>query len=211
MKNLIFKIYELFLTRLCATVLLLLFLAAAAIAQNKGDSVFAFNAAKPNTEDQAAANYALNQFLIGMMNQYPCVDQLSDSDLAALIGLERMKELLGAEREGQTLDERLKEIAGAVGARYAISFTATTLPNGQMIISAVMFDTQTGKMIANRLEQSGSGKNKLDTAASVAKSLLQDLSNILKNKCEPHWTGTISYIWKKEKQKHDTTSVSGRG
>lgn len=210
------KLYEnvfrnLLFPKLLAAFLLLIFLSAACLAQNKGDSIFAFNGAKPNTEDYAAANYALNQFLIGMMNQYPCVDQLSDSDLAALIGLERMKELLGAEREGQTLDERLKEIAGAVGARYAVSFTATTLPNGQIVISAVMFDTQTGKMVANRLEQSGSGKNKLDAADSVAKSLLQDLSNMFKNKCEPHWTGTISFAYKQEKADNRTLFERGGG
>ena len=211
MKNIIFKIYELFQLKFAPAVLLLVLLAAAAVAQIKGDSIFAFNGAKPNTEDQAAANYALNQFLIGMMNQYPCVDQLSDSDLAALIGLERMKELLGTEREGETLDERLKEIAGAVGARYAVRFTATTLPNGQMVISAVMFDTLTGKMVANRLEQSENGKNKLDTADSVAKSLLQDISNILKNKCEPHWTGTISFSYKQEKADSRTLFERGGG
>lgn len=211
MRNLIFKIYGLFQLKFALAVLLLLFLAAAVIAQNKGDSIFAFNGAKPNTEDYAAANYALNQFLIGLMDQYPCVDQLSDSDLAALIGLERMKELLGAEREGQTLDERLKEIAGAVGARYAVRFTATTLPNGQMVISAVMFDTQTGRMIANILEQSGDAKSKLQTAESVAKNLFQNLSGILKNQCEPHWTGTISVAYKQEKADNRTLFERGGG
>lgn len=210
MKNLIFKTYKLFQSQLFTTVLLLL-LASAVLAQGKGDSIFAFNGAKPNTEEQAGANYALTQFLIGLMNQYPCVDTMSDSDVAALIGWERWKELLGTEREGQTLDERLKQIAGGMGGRYTAVFTATALPNGQIVISAIIYDNLTGRMAANRLEQSDSGKGKLQTAESVAKNLLADFSGIFKNKCDAHWTGTISFSYKQEKADSRTLFERGGG
>lgn len=193
MKSSIVKIYALIRFALPVSVLLLAIGAAAAAAQTKNESVFAFNTAPPNTEDRAAADYAINQFLIGLMEQYPCVDTLKDSEAAALVGLERWKDLLGAARDDQAREERLREIAGAIGARYPVAFKATTLPNGQMIISAVVFDGRTGQMIANRLEQSGGGKDPLQTAEAVAKSILQDLSAALKGRCDVHWTGNIAY------------------
>lgn len=211
MRRLIFKIFKLFQSKIIMALLLPMLFAVGAMSQGTGSSVFAFNGAKPNTEEQAAANYALNQFLIGLMNQYPCVDTMSDSDVAALIGWERWKELLGTEREGQTLDERLKQIAGGMGGRYTAVFTATALPNGQIVISAIIYDNLTGKMVANRLEQSGGGKDKLQTAESVAKNLLADLSGILKNKCDAHWTGTVSFAYKQEKADNRTLFERGGG
>jgi hypothetical protein len=212
MKNSLFTVFASLRSRLCSALLLLVFLAVAGSAQGTGDSFFASNTAKPNTEDHTAAETALNQFLIGVMKQYPCVDTMSNSDVAALIGFERWKEVLGTEREGQTLDEKLKEIAGAMGAKYFANFTATTLPNGKTVISGKIFDSRTGKMIANRLEQSGDGKDKPQTADAVAKGLLQDISSVLKKEqCEPHWTGTISFTYKQEKADNRTLFDRGGG
>ncbi len=191
--------------KVCAVFFLLTHFAVAGSGQSNGDSVFASNSAKPKTEDYTAAEMALNEFLIGLMKQYPCVDTMSNSDVAALIGYERLKEVYGTEREGQTLDELLKEIAGAMGAKYFANFTATTLPNGATVISGKIFDSRTGKMIANRLEQTGGGKDKPQTADSVAKALLQDLSSFLKkDQCEPHWKGTITYTRQKQISKTET-------
>ena len=75
--------------KLYTALLLLTLFAVAGLGQNSGDSVFASNSAKPKTEDYTAANTALNEFLIGVMKQYPCVDTMSDSDAADLIGFER--------------------------------------------------------------------------------------------------------------------------
>jgi hypothetical protein len=204
MRNLFYNIYVLFESHLFITVLLLI-LASTVLAQSNGDSVFAANSAKPKTEDHTAAETALNEFLIGVMKQYPCLDTMSNSDVAALIGVERMKEVLGTEREGQTLDDVLKQIAGAMGARYFANFTATTLPNGKTVISGNIYDSRTGKMIANRLEQSEGANDRPRTADSVAKALLQDISSILKKEqCEPHWKGTITYTYVKQTSKTDT-------
>ncbi len=181
-------------------VFLLLFSVGIALAQDAGSTVFIYNNAPPKTQAKVVADFLGEQIGKGLLKQYPCVDSMDDASLRALIGWERMGQILGAEPN----DETLQNLAGAHGARYIIIVTATTLSNGQTSVSARVMDSLTGRVIANRMETGADPEAALDNAASVAKSIMQDLSGVFKNQCEPHWTGTITYTHLKQTSKTES-------
>lgn len=186
--------------KLYTAFLLLIFLAGAAAAQGTGSSVFIYNNALPKTQAKVVADFLADQIGKGLLKQYPCVDWLDDASLRALVGWERMAQILGAEPN----DEMLQNLAGAHGARYIVIVSATTLPNGQTSVSVKVLDSRTGRVIANRTETGADPEAALDNAASVAKSIMQDLSDVFKNQCEPHWKGTITYTRQKQISKTET-------
>lgn len=193
--------------KLYKAILLLMLFAGVALGQGKGNSVIIFNNAEPKSQARVVADYLVGQIGKGLLNQYSCVDWIDDESMRALVGWERWRQLLG----GEPNDEMLQNLAGAVGARYIVVVTATTLPNGQTTVSAKILDSQTGRMLANRMEAGESAEASLDNAQSVAQKIMQDLGSVFKNQCDVHWKGTISYTHLKQVSQTETWVGSSSG
>ena len=180
--------------RLLAPLAGLAFVATAAFPQGGARSVFIHSAAKPGGGAPTIATYLAGQIAKGLMSQFPCVDQMDDEGARALLNLERERQLLGVD----TGDAALQAIAGALGANYLVYVNATTLPNGQTVVSAKVIDLRTARPVANRIAPPAAGDNALDAAESVAQSLMQDLAAVFKGQCQPHWTGTFSIAFEQK-------------
>ena len=190
-----------FFSKIIAAFLLLMFSAAALQAQGKGASVMIYAHGKAGTDAEAVSHLISQLIGQGMLDKFPCIDQFDDASLAALLGWERARELLGQEPN----PELMQSVAGAVGARYVVSVSATTLPNGQTSATVSVMDSQTGKTLSRADFPPTEANNAVDAADQLVKKVMQDLANIFKNQCEPHWTGTISYSFKYQKSERKTT------
>lgn len=189
MRNLIFKIYKLFHWKLSSALLLAAILTLSAFAQGSGDSVFIINQTTTNNAAGVVADYLAGEIGEGIQNQFPCVDYSSPEDVKAVLDAARDKQLL----TGELSQEQLADLAGAVGARYVVLVSVTVLPNGQTTVSARLLDTKTTNKIADESETAANAEAAFDNAESVAKKLMNAFSKIFKNRCEPHWTGSITY------------------
>jgi hypothetical protein len=179
--------------------------AAAVLAQGTGDSVFIINQTTTNNSAGVVADYLAGEIGEGLQNQFPCVDYSSPEDVKAVLDAARDKQLL----TGELSQEQLANIAGAIGARYVVLVSVTVLPNGQTVVTARLLDTKTARTIANESETAANAEAAFDNAESVAKKLMQRFSDIFKNRCEPHWTGSITQtrlIQMSETQNYKTSS-----
>ncbi|MBS1792502.1 MAG: hypothetical protein JSS81_01540 [Acidobacteria bacterium] len=167
---------------------LLALLAAAAAAQSTGDSVFIINQTTTNNSAGVVADYVAGEIGEGLQNQFPCVDYSSPEDVKAVLDAARDKQLL----TGELSQEQLAAIGGAIGARYVVLVSVTVLPNGQTVVNARLLDTKTTSVIASESETAADAEAAFANAESVANKILQSFARIFKNKCEPHWTGTIT-------------------
>lgn len=178
-----------------------------AIAQQGGKSVMMYNETKPGSEESSIGN-AFEQALIkGLQEKYPCVDWMNESVLKDALERLRQKELLTGE-----LDQKaLTELGNQIGADYIIIVKVTTLPSGQVVVSAGVLDNRKGaQRIADRLETGSSGDSAYDVARKVADQILADMATPFRGQCETRWTGTITYIEKTFKNKtenRDLTSI----
>lgn len=187
------------------SIFLLLTLSAVTIAaQGTGDSVFIINQTTTNNPAGVVADYLGGEIAEGLQNQFPCVDYSSPEDVKAVLDAARDKQLL----TGELSQEQLANIAGAIGARYIVLVSVTVLPNGQTIVTARLLDTKTAKTIANESETAANTEAAFDNAESVAKKLMQNFSNLFKNKCQPHWTGSINYSRLIQMSKTETRKTS---
>lgn len=195
---------HLFFSKLFQFFFLLTLFAGAVLAQGKGSSVMLYSYGEKGTDAEAMAHLVRDQIGIGL-EQYPCIDQMDDASLAALLGWERWKQILGQEPN----DEMLKDAAGAVGARYIILITTTNMPNGTTYTTVKILDTATNQTAASRETGQVSANDGVAAADALAKQILQELAGIFKGQCEPHWTGTITYTYKYETK--ETKTVSNKG
>jgi hypothetical protein len=62
-------------------------------------------------------------------------------------------------------------------------------------------------MVADQMENSASGEATA-AAHSVAQKILGDLSRFFKNQCDAHWSGTITYTQKTEKNKDENRDLT---
>ena len=189
MRNLIIKIYGLFRSNLWRAFLPVMLFAVCAFGQGTGDSVFIVNQTTTNNAAGVVADYLAGEIGEGIQDKFPCVDYSSPEDVKAVLDAARDRELL----TGELSQEQLANIAGSIGARYVVLVTVTVLPNGQTIVNARLLDTKTTATLADEQETAASAEAAFNNAESVANKLLQKLSGIFKNRCEPHWTGTITY------------------
>jgi len=178
-----------FFPKIFAAVALSMFFAVCAFGQISGDSVFIINQTTTNNAAGVVADYVGGEIGEGIQNQFPCVDYSSPEDVKAVLDAMRDKQLL----TGELSQEQLAAIGGAIGARYLVLVSVTVLPNGQTIVNARLLDTKTGSAIANESETAENTEAAFENAESVANKILQKLSSIFKNKCEPHWTGNITH------------------
>jgi hypothetical protein len=189
MRNLIFKIYKLFQWKLSSALLLAAIFTVSVFAQSSGDSVFIINQTTTNNAAGVVADYLAGEIGEGIQDKFPCVDYSSPEDVKAVLDAARDRELL----TGELSQEQLANIAGAIGARYVVLVSVTVLPNGQTSVSARLLDTKTTGTIANESETAANAEAAFDNAESVAKKIMNALSGIFKNRCEPHWTGSINF------------------
>ena len=157
-------------------------------AAQSGNSVMIYSYGQKGTDSEAVAHMVANEIGKGLF-KYPCIDQMDDQTLAALLGWERMRDLLGKDLD----EEMLKNLGGAVGAQYIVSVKSTTLPNGTTYTSVHVIDGKTGKLIAARDMPPTDANNAPKAADALVKQIMQDFDNLFKGRCDPHWTGSISY------------------
>ncbi|CAN5316079.1 hypothetical protein BH10ACI3_BH10ACI3_11770 [soil metagenome] len=188
------------------TILCLIFLVAgAAVAQATAPSVFLYDFGKGGGDSTMAAHTLENMIGIGLLNQFPCVDQMNIDGVRALLGLERMKELIGAEPNNDTL----KNVGASLGAQYVIVVTATTMPNGQTYVDVVVFDSRTGRAVARRDGPPTSGDALNGLIESLSAQVLKDMAGLLKGKCTPHWSGMVTFKFKYESIEDKAESFPG--
>lgn len=188
MRNLIIKIYGLFRSNLLRAFVPVLLFAVCAFGQGTGDSVFIINQTTTNNAAGVVADYLAGEIGKGIQDKFPCVDYSSPENVKAVLDAMRDKQLL----TGELSQEQLASIGGAIGARYLVLVSVTVLPNGQTIVSARLLDTKTTTTIADESETAANAEAAFDNAESVTRKILQSFSKIFKNRCEPHWTGSIT-------------------
>lgn len=153
-----------------------------------GSSVMIYSYGQKGTDSESVAHLVANEIGKGLF-KYPCVDQMDDQTLAALLGWERMRDLLGKDLD----EEMLQNLGGAVGAQFIVSVKSTTLPNGTTYTSVHVIDGKTGKIIAARDMPPTDAKGAVAAADALVKQIMQDFDNLFKGRCDAHWTGSISF------------------
>jgi len=154
-------------------------------------------------EAAAVAGQLAFEIAKSMDEKYPCAQTLTQADVANLLGLERMRELLGS---GDP--EALNRIAGAVGADYLLAVTVTATGPGKYAFNGSMMNERSAKTEA----RSGTGPNSgdlmdaIDAFANQFTASLGSLSKFSKDKCNPTnvWIGTINYSREGDETTHPT-------
>jgi hypothetical protein len=104
-----------------------------------------------------------------LKKNFPCVDYSDESTVAAILELERQKQLLGA---GD--DNALANIAGAMGCEYLVGCNVL-LSENSLTISLFCMDNKRLKTIARASSQSGINEAGLDAVESTCKQLVEGL------------------------------------
>lgn len=99
---------------------------------------------------------------------FPCAEVNSSSVVAALLGHERMKQLLGA---GD--DEALQNISGAMGCEYLVVLKIVVKAQSS-VVTAFCMDAKKAETMA-RATESGSVNTALEMIDKVVKKLIDDL------------------------------------
>jgi hypothetical protein len=166
--------------------------------QGTAPSVVIYTSAKQGTDAEAAADHLANQISIQLLKQYPCVAQISDSDISILLDHSRQKQLLGGEDNGE-----LAAVAGALGADNLISVKVTAV-GGQISMNVTASNTSNGQMVTNMARMTGNGEEALDAAESLAQQFVNGLSS-LKGRCDARWIGGIK--WENRMETKNETHV----
>lgn len=187
------------------TLVLIVFFAIAATAQTTAPSVFTYRYAKNGGEAQTAAVRLETQIGIGLMKQFPCVDQMDLDSVAAILDVERKRQLL----TGEANDALIQNIASSLGAKYLIVINAVPMGNGQTFLSVKVLDTVKARSVANRVGTPASGDDLFAAIDSLARQILDDISALLKGSCTPHWSGTVTFDFKYESKEDKTETFPG--
>jgi hypothetical protein len=181
--------------KFCVLFLLALLFADSIQAQGTG-SVVIYNRSRTGTNGADVISGWLSAKIgEGLHKQYPCVDWIDNNGIDAILENERQRQLLGQDPD----DEKLMNLAGALGARYIITVSATALPNGQTSISAKVIHSRTLRALINKSEMTAGGDDALDKAEAMAQQVMQGLAGVFKSRCEPHWTGTVSQVFRTQR------------
>jgi len=179
--------------------------AFAASAQSSGKSVMMYNETKPGSEESAIGNAFEAALIKGLQEKYPCVDWMNEQLLQAELQRLREQEMATGELDQQAL----AELGNSVGADFIIVVKVTTLPNGQVVVSAGVLDFKKGgKRVADRLETAAGGEDSYAAARKVADQILADMATPFRGQCEARWTGTITYIEKTFKNKTENRNLT---
>jgi|GEM_PF-5097489 len=178
--------------RILFVALFLVLLAAAATAQSTSPSIFSYDTSRGGSKAKAASAGVADGLFGKILRAFLCVDMLDRQNAEALLNLERMRDLLGAEPNPDVLTQ----LAGAIGARYVINVDAAQLPNGSIYIQIMVVDSTTGKAVIRRDAGPLTDQNIDDGIKSLEAQAFADMGNLLKGKCDEHWTGSISYRYR---------------
>jgi hypothetical protein len=169
---------------LCLPVLALL--AASALPAQKTQTVVIEIKGQNGPAADAVASYLEGQIESLLLDQYPCVDVISDTDIKSLLDNERERRLLGGEDS-----DLLSNLAGALGAQTVITIDVNTT-SSQTLMSASAMNMTTAQPTDKGAKVTGNGDAALDGAEALAKEFVAGLT-ALKGVCDIHWKGTISY------------------
>lgn len=128
---------------------------------------------------------------------FPCVDNLDQGSLHAILGWERKKALLGSGDDSQ-----LQNLAGAVGSDYLVKFTADVIGN-QLHLSAFCIDMRKAETLA-RTDVSGT----IGQAGSNAKKVSKELIKQLKEYEICPYSGPLTIDVKTELEDSQTDNVN---
>jgi hypothetical protein len=124
-------------------------------------------AAKTGIEPKTAELYT--DALVGELRRHPRVRVVSPSEIAAAIGLERQKQLLGC-----TETSCLAEIGGALGADRLVSGSLGRL-GGSLVVNLSSVDARTARPVASVSERLQGGDERfLDALPGFADRLLRE-------------------------------------
>jgi hypothetical protein len=164
-----------------------------------------YNETKPGSEESAIGNAFEAALIKGLQEKYPCVDWMNEQLLQAELQRLREQEMATGELDQQAL----AELGNSVGADFIIVVKVTTLPNGQVVVSAGVLDFKKGgKRVADRLETAAGGEDSYAAARKVADQILADMATPFRGQCEARWTGTITYIEKTFKNKTENRDLT---
>lgn len=172
-------------------------------AQMVPPSIFVYESSQGGTKADAAASSLESQLFDALFHKYPCMDMLDKQGVEAMLNFERMRDLLGSEPN----DQLLTQLGGAIGARYVINVNATQMPNGTVYMQIVVMDTTTGKAVARRDAPPATQETINSAIEKLKAQALADMASFLAGKCDEHWSGSISYIYKYA----ESNSKSGPG
>ena len=188
---------------LCLPALALL--AASALPAQKAQSIVIQIKGQNGPGADAVATYLEGQIESLILNQYPCIDVISDSEIKSLLDNERQRQLLGG-GDG----DALSNLAGALDAQTVITIDVNTT-GSQAFMSASAMNMTTAQPTDKGAKVTGTGEQALDGAEALAKDFVSGLS-ALKGVCDIHWKGTIAYH---ERQNAGSTTTDhksgGRG
>jgi hypothetical protein len=100
-----------------------------------------------------------NRMFNGLKKAYPCIHYLDQSAVRQMIGVERMRELLGGQGES-----RLPAIATAVGASH-LGNVSVTVMGGTVMISGSMMDSASARAIGRAQATAPAGDSNAIEAA----------------------------------------------
>ena len=173
---------------------LILTLAGVVAAQATGSSVFSYSFGKGGSEAKTAAVHLEAWIGKGILDKFPCVDQMDMDSVVAILDNERQRQMLSGDAD----DAILENVASSIGADYIIVVRGTTMENGKTYLNVVVMDTRTGRAVVRRSGEPASGEALVDVMLGLEKQVLQDISGLFKGKCTPHWSGTITFTYKYE-------------
>jgi hypothetical protein len=188
--------------QLLLTALILGAFAVPSAAQGNLPSIFLFPSFQGGKAAEGAASSLENQLYTDLFNKYKCIDMMDRSNVEALIEYQRMKDLLG----GEPNEQLLSQLGGAIGARYVINVSVTQLPNGTFYMRVVVIDSATAKPISMRDAPPVSEAGANAVIDSLRAQILADMASRLDGKCDEHWTGSITFNYKYEKNETRTSS-----
>lgn len=165
---------------------------AFAQAQQKGSSIVIHDTTTARNGGEGATQSLRNEIAEALKREKPCVETMDDQDIRDTIQDEREREML----EGGDPSQALKNLGERLGSSMVMSVQAMPGPNGTVVYSVFVMDTQTGRTIAREM---GSDPKQL------ADKLVSAMGSSLTDNCKPHWTGTINYesTFNESKQEKD--------
>lgn len=111
-----------------------------------------------------------HKFFQGIDQYFPCATKTSYNNIAATMGAERERLLLG----GPENDSFMSDIGGAVGAQYLVYLKM--IQNGQSVsMNAVCIDMKVAKPLVNVLEQAPLNEDAFDVVDKLAEKFFDEL------------------------------------
>jgi len=150
-------------------VILILMLFIGAVLVKAANKRFFFATSANNKEASAYMAYFESKVFNALKKDFPCVEINSQSAVAALLDLERQKQLLGTGSE-----DAISNIAEAMGSDFLISLKVKVI-EGTAIIDAFCADSRRAKVISRASASAPHGSAGVDAVEEVSRQLIEGL------------------------------------